>query len=141
MVTETGIRTFFGRASELMNEVDKKRNSSMMGSGGHFQQLVTKLTMGLLCMSLTLVIILAIRLFAIGEQSALDIISTGVVLLVASIPIAMQVGLWCCSWRAFPSQVGLCGLCVANVPVCVLLWSHLWVCVHAVANVPVGDLE
>ncbi len=52
-ITETGIRTFFGRASQLMSEVDKKRSGGgMLQSGGHFQQLVTKLTLGLLCLSI-----------------------------------------------------------------------------------------
>ena len=63
----------------------------MGGGGGNFQKLVTKLTLGLLIAALTLVSILMVRLFVAGNENPLEIISTGVVLLVASIPIAMQV--------------------------------------------------
>lgn len=92
LVTATGIRTFFGRASTLVNEAEnKRRNSGMLGSGGHFQKLVTKLTLGILLVSLLLVSVLVVRLLLQDKQSPLEIVSTGVVLLVASIPIAMQV--------------------------------------------------
>jgi len=59
-------------------------------SGGHFQRLVTTLTLALLFVALFLVSILSVKLL-ISHEPVLKVISIAVVLLVASIPIAMQV--------------------------------------------------
>ena len=47
-------------------------------------------SLGLLCLSLTLVLILSIKLL-LAKEPFLQVISIAVVLIVASIPIAMQV--------------------------------------------------
>ena len=85
VVVDTGVRTFFGRASALVASAEQAKSS-----GGHFQRLVTTLTLALLFLSLFLVSILSVKLL-MHKESILKVVSIAVVLLVASIPIAMQV--------------------------------------------------
>lgn len=81
IVCATGANTFFGRTSALVASVNQKSN---------FQKLLLKVAMFLLVVSLVLVIIILIVVSAKGNDF-LETLSFCVVLLVASIPIAMQV--------------------------------------------------
>uniref|UniRef100_A0A0G4HRF0 P-type H(+)-exporting transporter n=1 Tax=Chromera velia CCMP2878 TaxID=1169474 RepID=A0A0G4HRF0_9ALVE len=89
-VTETGERTFFGRASSMVASVEQ---------AGNFQKILTRITLFLLLGSSLLVGIIFVRLLLVGhggqgDEKPLDflyIVSICVVLLVASIPIAMPV--------------------------------------------------
>ena len=80
-VAFTGGATFFGKAAGLMAGVVTQ---------GRFQRVLFKITMFLLLLSSVLVtVILAVLIEA--DFSALKAVGIAVVLLVASIPIAMQV--------------------------------------------------
>ena len=81
IVSATGANTFFGRTSALVSSVNQRSN---------FQKLLMKVALFLLCISLTLVIIMLIVVLSKGND-LLETLSICVVLLVASIPIAMQV--------------------------------------------------
>jgi len=95
VVCGTGKYTFFGKAAELLNKVVTQ---------GRFQRVVIKITLSLLAFSLLLVLVIFIFLMVTNntnvvhststyhqESRGLEAISTSVVLLVASIPIAIEV--------------------------------------------------
>jgi len=89
VVTATGSRTFFGKAAGMINSVE---------STGRFQQILFKITLGLLGVSLVMCLAMFIKLVVVKETGSpqggnkyLRAVSVVVVLLVASIPIAMQV--------------------------------------------------
>lgn len=81
IVAATGKNTFFGKTAAMIQSVDEV---------GHFQRVLLKITYFLLKVSVALVSICLIYLIAKGE-SFLEALAFGVCLLVASIPIAMQV--------------------------------------------------
>ena len=90
----TGRYTFFGKAAELINTVV---------SHGRFQRIIFTITLGLLALSFLLIIIIFIKLMVTSDTPTvaeggvssrskfLAAISTCIVLLVASIPIAIEV--------------------------------------------------
>ena len=80
-VAFSGSDTFFGKTAALIAGVVQV---------GRFQKVLFKITMFLLCLSLTLVTIILVVLIE-ADIAALKAIGIAVVLLVASIPIAMQV--------------------------------------------------
>jgi len=89
VVTATGPRTFFGKAAGMINSVE---------STGRFQQILFRITLGLLGVSLVMCLAMFIKLIVVHEDGSpqagnkyLRAVSVVVVLLVASIPIAMQV--------------------------------------------------
>lgn len=94
VVCATGSNTFFGKAAAMLNIEDTQ---------GRFQKILFKITLWLLGLSLFLTAIIFIKLMvsdpkvasnfnvAVGSGRVLTAISVCVVLLVASIPIAMQV--------------------------------------------------
>ncbi len=102
VVVATGKNTFFGKAAGMIGQVT---------SQGRFQQVLFRITMGLLGLSIALNMIIFIRLVTMAQGTAivkdsnkwLDAVSVVVVLLVASIPIAMQVV--CTSTMAVGSRV------------------------------------
>jgi H+-transporting ATPase len=73
--------TFFGKTSALVSGVN---------SQGNFSKVLWRVTLFLMVVSIVLVVIILIVLLVRGED-ALQTLSICVVLLVASIPIAMQV--------------------------------------------------
>jgi len=81
IVMATGARTFFGRTSALVGSVNQR---------GNFQKVLLKVAFSLLIVSVVLVIVILIVNLAKGNNF-LETLSICVVLLVASIPIAMQV--------------------------------------------------
>jgi len=81
VVCATGRNTFFGKAAGLIDEVE---------ATGRFQQVLFRVTSVLLILSLVLCSIIFVTLI-VRDEGALDALATVVVLLVASIPIAMQV--------------------------------------------------
>jgi H+-transporting ATPase len=81
IVTATGAQTFFGKTASLISSVDEV---------SHFQKILIKITMFLMAISLVLVGFCLGYLLYNGEEF-LEAIAFCVVLLVASIPIAMQV--------------------------------------------------
>jgi len=81
IVTATGANTFLGRTSALVASVTQR---------GNFQKLLVKVALFLLSCALVLVIIIFIVDLSKGD-GILETLSICVVLLVASIPIAMQV--------------------------------------------------
>lgn len=81
IVSATGAKTFFGKTSALVGEVN---------SVGNFQKILWKVTLVLLLTAIVLVVIIFIVLLVRG-QDILQTLGICVVLLVASIPIAMQV--------------------------------------------------
>nr|CCA15042.1 ptype ATPase superfamily putative [Albugo laibachii Nc14] len=81
VVTATGSETFFGKTASLISSVDEL---------SHFQKILLRITMFLMAISLVLVGFCLGYLIYNGE-AFLDAIAFSVVLLVASIPIAMQV--------------------------------------------------
>ena len=81
IVSGTGKNTFFGKTSTLVASVNQR---------GNFQKILFKVAMFLLCVSSVLVIIILIVVLSKGNNF-LETLSICVVLLVASIPIAMQV--------------------------------------------------
>jgi H+-transporting ATPase len=90
VVVATGKHTFFGKAAGLVGTVP---------SQGRFQQVLFRITMGLLALAVGLSVIIFVRLVTLAQGPAIvkdsnkwfDAVSVVVVLLVASIPIAMQV--------------------------------------------------
>jgi len=102
VVVGTGERTFFGKAASMIGQVS---------SQGRFQAVLFRITMGLLGVSVALNMIIFLRLVTMAQGVAivqhsnkwLDAVSVVVVLLVASIPIAMQVV--CTSTMAVGSRV------------------------------------
>lgn len=93
IVCGTGSNTFFGKAADLMNIGD---------TTGRFQKILFKITLALLALSLLLCSVIFIKLILTdskdqsGEKLStgdkfLSALSVVIVLLVASIPIAMQV--------------------------------------------------
>mmetsp|Transcript_24920 Transcript_24920/g.85274 ORF Transcript_24920/g.85274 Transcript_24920/m.85274 type:complete len:958 (-) Transcript_24920:120-2993(-) len=82
IVAATGKNTFFGKTASMIQSVDEL---------GHFQKILLKITTFLLCVSVFLVTIAVIYLLAKDPDHPLQALAFGVVLLVASIPIAMQV--------------------------------------------------
>lgn len=89
IVVATGRHTFFGKAADLLNIEDTQ---------GRFQKILFKITLGLLAVSLVLCTVIGIVLLVRGHSSGKEIgplilfvLSVVIVLLVASIPIAMQV--------------------------------------------------
>ena len=81
IVCATGANTFFGKTSKLMSSVDQQ---------GNFQKIIFKITVFLMVISFTLVIIIFIVVMVKGNNF-LETLSICVVILVASIPIAMQI--------------------------------------------------
>ena len=81
VVSATGSLTFFGKTASLISSVDDE---------GHFQQILMKITLGLLLLSLVLVGTCMGWLLS-KKEPFLEVLAFCVVLLVASIPIAMQV--------------------------------------------------
>jgi len=81
IVTATGGETFFGKTAAMIASVDEQ---------GHFQKVILQITFGLLCVSFVLTGIVLGYLLLNGED-VLQAIAFAVVLLIASIPIAMQV--------------------------------------------------
>ena len=82
IVASTGINTFFGKTAALIGSTHDV---------GNFQKVIIRITKTLLYIS-TILVIIAVTYLAIREWPAwLPAVSFGVVLLVASIPIAMQV--------------------------------------------------
>ena len=81
MVYATGKDTFFGRAATLMN-IDAPQ--------GRFQQILFRITMALLVMCLVICAIIYVKLI-VSHQDALASLSIVVVILVASIPVAIEV--------------------------------------------------
>ncbi len=89
VVTATGPRTFFGKAAGMINSVESR---------GRFQVILFRVTLGLLGISLVMCTAMFIKLAVTHEDGSpqggnkyLRAVSVIVVLLVASIPIAMQV--------------------------------------------------
>jgi len=81
VVCATGQNTFFGKAAGLIDAVE---------ATGRFQQILFKITLWLLAISLVLTTIIFIDLI-LAKEDVLRALSVVIVLLVASIPIAMQV--------------------------------------------------
>ena len=81
IVSGTGRHTFFGKTSTLVSSVNQR---------GNFQKILFKVAMFLLCISTLLVVIILVVVSSKGNDF-LETLSICVVLLVASIPIAMQV--------------------------------------------------
>jgi H+-transporting ATPase len=81
IVIATGANTFFGKTSKLVGEVNQQSN---------FQKILFHVTMMLMIASTILVLIILIVVLAKGN-GVLQTIGVCVVLLVASIPIAIQV--------------------------------------------------
>ncbi|GHP03742.1 plasma membrane H+-ATPase [Pycnococcus provasolii] len=81
MVCATGGETFFGKTAALIQSVDEM---------GHFQKIILRITFGLMGLSIVAVSITLGYLLLHGED-ILEAIAFCVVLLIASIPIAMQV--------------------------------------------------
>lgn len=86
VVCATGANTFFGKAADLLNIEDTQ---------GRFQKILFKITLALLLISLVLCAIIFIDLLVTAEDTTshtvFGALSVVIVLLVASIPIAMQV--------------------------------------------------
>lgn len=93
IVVATGKLTFFGKAAEMMNITDAQ---------GRFQKILFKITLWLLAVSIVLTAIIFVKLMVSNDKTTtsygekhkskfLRAISVCIVLLVASIPIAMQV--------------------------------------------------
>ena len=86
LVMATGSRTFFGKTAALINEVEE---------GGNFQKVLYNITAFLMVLSIILTgVIMGYMIINASKDEKnpfLDALSTCVVLLVASIPIAMQV--------------------------------------------------
>lgn len=86
VVCATGANTFFGKAADLLNIEDTQ---------GRFQKILFKITLALLFISLVLCAIIFIDLLVTADDTSSHTIfgalSVVIVLLVASIPIAMQV--------------------------------------------------
>lgn len=86
VVCATGKNTFFGKAADLLNIEDTQ---------GRFQKILFKITLGLLFISLILCAIIFIDLLVTAtddnSHTVFGALSVVIVLLVASIPIAMQV--------------------------------------------------
>lgn len=85
VVTDTGVRTLYGVHAGSRADHTNRLNAG----GGHFQRLVKRLTWALLVLSLFFISILSVNLFFSGTPP-LKVVSIAVVLLVASLPIAMQ---------------------------------------------------
>ena len=81
VVIATGGETFFGRTAAMIDSVDEM---------GHFQKVILWMTFCLMCVSIVITAVVLAYLLIQGE-SALSAVSFAVVLLVAAIPIAMQV--------------------------------------------------
>mmetsp|Transcript_38815 Transcript_38815/g.89452 ORF Transcript_38815/g.89452 Transcript_38815/m.89452 type:complete len:973 (+) Transcript_38815:139-3057(+) len=82
IVIATGSQTFFGKTASMIGSVHEE---------GHFQKVLMAITRSLLFISIVLVVIsLCVLIFRDGE-GILDAMTFAVVLLVASIPIAMPV--------------------------------------------------
>lgn len=81
IVTATGSQTFFGKTASMISSVDEI---------GHFQKVVLQITFGLMSISFILCGICLVYLL-MKHNDVLDSLAFCVVLLVASIPIAMQV--------------------------------------------------
>jgi len=86
VVCATGANTFFGKAADLLNIEDTQ---------GRFQKILFKITLALLFISLVLCAIIFIDLLVTASDddshTVFGALSVVIVLLVASIPIAMQV--------------------------------------------------
>lgn len=86
VVCATGANTFFGKAADLLNIEDTQ---------GRFQKILFKITLALLFISLILCAIIFIDLLVTAKKddshTVFGALSVVIVLLVASIPIAMQV--------------------------------------------------
>jgi len=81
VVTATGGQTFFGRTAAMIQSVDEM---------GHFQKVILWMTFILMCVAIVITAVVLAYLLVKGE-SVLSAVSFAVVLLVAAIPIAMQV--------------------------------------------------
>ena len=81
IVNATGAETFFGKTAAMIESVEEM---------GHFQKVILQITFGLLCVSFVMTGIVLGYLLINGED-VLQAIAFAVVLLIASIPIAMQV--------------------------------------------------
>jgi len=82
IVASTGLHTFFGKTAALIGSTHDV---------GNFQKVIVKITRSLLILSSVLVTIAVVYLCVRDSGQVGTAISFGVVLLVASIPIAMQV--------------------------------------------------
>ena len=83
IVCFTGSRTFFGRAAEMVNRAAGEQQ-------GRFQKVMFQNMIVLLSLSIVLCTVIYIKLFESG-LTAFDALSTTIVILIACIPIAMQV--------------------------------------------------
>ena len=83
IVCFTGGRTFFGRAAEMVNRAAGEQQ-------GRFQRVMFQNMLVLLSLSIVLCTVIYIKLFESG-LTAFDALSTTIVILIACIPIAMQV--------------------------------------------------
>ena len=81
IVSATGANTFFGKTSALMASVEQQ---------GNFQKIIFKITVFLMVVSFVMVIIIFAVVLAKGNDF-LETLSICVVILVASIPITMQI--------------------------------------------------
>eukprot|EP00742_Colponemidia_sp_Colp-10_P006463 GILJ01006924.1.p1 GENE.GILJ01006924.1~~GILJ01006924.1.p1 ORF type:complete len:956 (+),score=175.50 GILJ01006924.1:359-2869(+) len=81
LVSATGANTFFGKATALVSSVE---------ATGNFQKVLTRVSMFLIAVSLVLVTVILIYLLCNGS-GFLDALSISVVILISSIPMAMQV--------------------------------------------------
>ena len=81
IVSAIGANTFFGKTSALMASVEQQ---------GNFQKIIFKITVFLMVISFTMVIIIFAVVLAKGNNF-LETLSICVVILVASIPITMQI--------------------------------------------------
>ena len=82
IVIATGGQTFFGKTASMINSVNEQ---------GHFQKVLMAITRALLFISILLVAISLCVLIFRDHAGILDALTFAVVLLVASIPIAMPV--------------------------------------------------
>ena len=84
LVCQTGQRTFLGRASAKVKE------ASVGDAGQHFQKLVTNLTIWTTAVTFVFVAAIVGRLWGL-QRPFEEIIATAVVVLIASVPIAIEV--------------------------------------------------
>ena len=85
VVTATGQWTFFGKTTKLVASVNQT---------GNFQKILFKISIVLLCLSTILVLIILFVVLA-RNNNFLETLSVCVVLLIASIPLAMQIVCTC----------------------------------------------
>ena len=83
MVSETGAKTFFGKAASMVSSVEQT---------GHFQVVLWQVAQFLMALAFLMVLIIFFtQVLGSSRASVADVVKLCLVLLVASIPIAMQV--------------------------------------------------